>query len=180
MIERLVPQNRRAERGYSLVEVLVSAGVLGGVLLSISSMFVAGTQSVRSGRDMTRATTIASSAIEEAMTLPFELVYGLTGAERTLATSSWNTSLAIPALTGSPEDVLLMTALLNSWTAQVEGELGSGVLTYRVDGIVRPPTPGNPHAEPYNEATYLRLTITVSWLESRGREREVVFEALVT
>lgn len=179
MIASLPQKNRRAERGYSLIEVLVAAGVLGGVLLSISSMFVAGTQSVRSGRDMTRATTIASSAMEEVMTLPFELVYGLTGADRTMETSSWDTTLPVPALSGSAEDVLLMTALLDSWAAQVEDELAQGELSYRVDGINRPPTPGNPLVEPYNQATYLRVTITVTWVESRGRQRHVAFEGLV-
>jgi len=83
-------------------------------------------------------------------------------------------------LTGSTEDVLLMTALLDSWAAQVEDELASGELSYRVDGVVRPPTPsGNDHLESYNEATYLRVTIKVAWIESRGRNREVVFEGLV-
>ena len=170
----------RAERGYSLVEVLVSAGVLGGVLLSISTMFIAGTQSVRSGRDLTRATTIANSAVEDVLTLPYELVYAMTGADRTAETSQWTSDDPIPSLSGNMDDVLLMTEMLESWREQVQTELGDGLLTYRVDGIVRLPSESDDGLEAYNQSTFLRVTVTVAWTESRGRRRHVVFEALVT
>ncbi len=171
--------NRPADRGYSLIEVMIAAGILGGVLISISSMFIAGTQSVRSGRDMTRATTIASSAMEDVMTLPFDLVYSLTGADRSAETGVWDTTLPIPVLSGSAEDVFLMTTLLDSWAEQVESELGSGELTYQVDGIVRLPSAGVEDLGSFNESTYLRVRITVTWIESRGRNRHVTFEGLV-
>lgn len=180
MTPRKADRTPRSERGYSLVEVLVSAGVLGGVLLSISTMFIAGTQSVRSGRDLTRATTIASSATEDVLTLPYELVYGITGADRSAETSGWTTDDPIPPLSGSMDDVALMTEMLESWREQVQTELAQGRLTYRVDGIVRLPSASDDGLQSYNEATFLRVTIRVEWSETRNRRRHVVFEALAS
>lgn len=60
------PVRRHAgESGMTLVEVLVALAVLAGVLISVASLFVLGGQRVRSGRELTQGTTIASDILEE-------------------------------------------------------------------------------------------------------------------
>lgn len=56
---------RRRERGMTLVEILIALGILAGVLVSVASLFVLGGQRVKSGRQMTEASTIASDILEE-------------------------------------------------------------------------------------------------------------------
>ena len=56
---------RRSERGMTLVEVLIALGILSGVLVSVASLFVLGGQRVKSGRQMTEATAIATDILEE-------------------------------------------------------------------------------------------------------------------
>ena len=55
----------RDENGYSLVEVLVAASLLLGVLLAIMGMFVYGGRSVNAGKLMTKASAIAGDVLEE-------------------------------------------------------------------------------------------------------------------
>lgn len=55
---------RGAQAGMTLAEVVVALGVLAGVLVSVASLFVLGGQRVKSGREMTEATTIAGDILE--------------------------------------------------------------------------------------------------------------------
>ena len=50
--------HRRTQAGYSLIECLLAGALLSGVLVSISGLFIVGTNSVKSGRELTKATTI--------------------------------------------------------------------------------------------------------------------------
>ena len=176
MPTRTVPA-RRAIRGYSLVEVLIASALLAGVLLSISSMFILGSQSVRSGRDLTLATTLANSAMEESLALPFELVWGITGATSTQPTMTWDTDQPTPAYVGAPQDVLLWSSIVDAWREEAQG-LQDGRLTIRVDGIERLPTELQAGLAPYVDSIYLRITITVAWTEMGRRHRDVTFEGL--
>ena len=62
--ERRATERRRSERGMTLVEVLVALGILAGVLVSVASLFALGGQRVKSGRQMTEASAIASGILE--------------------------------------------------------------------------------------------------------------------
>jgi prepilin-type N-terminal cleavage/methylation domain-containing protein len=55
----------RKDRGYSLVEILIAIAILGTVLLSIMTLFVFGRRNVYSGRQMTRATSVATHVMED-------------------------------------------------------------------------------------------------------------------
>lgn len=63
-----------AQRGMTLVEVLVALAILAGVLVSVASLFVLGGQRVKSGREMTEATTIAADIMEELVQYGDQLV----------------------------------------------------------------------------------------------------------
>jgi prepilin-type N-terminal cleavage/methylation domain-containing protein len=56
---------RKIERGYSLVEVLIAMAILGTVLMSIITLFMFGRRNVYSGRQMTRATSVATHVVED-------------------------------------------------------------------------------------------------------------------
>lgn len=56
---------RHGEKGYSLVEVLVSMGLLAGVMVAVCSMFVLGGTYVKAGRQLTTATSLAQDMLED-------------------------------------------------------------------------------------------------------------------
>ena len=70
-------QRRREEAGYSLIEVLAASVLLAGVLISIMTMFIYGGQNINSGKLMTKATSIATDALEEFRRLNYVQCYGL-------------------------------------------------------------------------------------------------------
>lgn len=166
------------EAGYSLIECLLAAGLLTGVLVSISGLFILGTSSVKSGRELTKATTVANSCMEQVMSMPFESVYGLAGAIGSGQTANWSTNNANPTFTGTSEDVAEWTSIINAWRTTVRSQLMLGELTFKVDGMGRLPAGGDPGLVPYVDAQFLRVIVTVSWSERNGRRRSVTFEEI--
>lgn len=55
----------RDERGFSLVEVIIALGLLAGVLVTISGLFVVGTKQVKSGRTSSEALAVAKEIQED-------------------------------------------------------------------------------------------------------------------
>ncbi|MGH9456755.1 MAG: type IV pilus modification PilV family protein [Thermoanaerobaculia bacterium] len=62
-------QRRTSQSGYNLVEVLVAMGLLASVLISIVTLFVMGRKNVYSGKQMTRAVSVATSVNEDLIPL---------------------------------------------------------------------------------------------------------------
>ena len=176
--QRNAPATRRAEDGYSLIECLVAAALLTGVLVSISGLFILGTNSVKSGRELTKATTVANSCMEQVMAWPFEQVYAFAGAVGTEQTKTWSTNSANPTYTGSATDIATWTALANQWRTDVRAQLMAGEITYKVDGMGRLPTNSDAGLIAYQDAQFLRVTVTVTWQERNKRRRSVTFEEM--
>lgn len=63
------------EGGFSLIEVIVALALLAAVLLTISGLFIQGGQSVNTGRDLTEATSLATSVLEEMDKWAFTQLY---------------------------------------------------------------------------------------------------------
>src|SRR5262245_37558773 len=59
------------QRGFSLIEVLISLGVLTGVIMAIASMFVLARTNVNSGKQLTEATSIAQDILEDVNKLSY-------------------------------------------------------------------------------------------------------------
>jgi type II secretory pathway pseudopilin PulG len=173
------PKNARREAGYSLIETLLAAGLLAFILVSVSGLFIVGTQNVKSGREMTKATTVANSAMEQVLAWPFEKVYGFPGGVAADSTKQWSTDLANPATTGSAQDMADWAAIADAWRAEVRQQLQGGKLTYKVDGIARLPTALDPGLTSFANAQFLRVTVTVEWVERKQRRRHVTFEEIV-
>lgn len=63
------------ERGFSLIEVIIALALLAAVLLTISGLFIQGSQSVNSGRDLTEATSLATNILEDMDKWAFTQLY---------------------------------------------------------------------------------------------------------
>jgi hypothetical protein len=173
---RHAPRRRRSA-GYSLVECLIATGLMTGVVVSISGLFIVGSRSVKSGRELTKATAIANTAMEQCIGWNYEKVYGFPGGIGTDQTKTWDTSLANPSWTGSADDVADMTSTATEWRARVR-ELQQGLLRYKVDGLARLPNGTDPGLTSFVGADFARVTVTVEWNEGR-RRRQVSFEEIV-
>jgi hypothetical protein len=160
------------------VECLLASALLAGVLIAISGLFILGTKSVQSGRELTKATTIANSAMEQVMSWPFASVYGFAGAIGADTTKTFTTALANPVYTGDANDVAEWGTIADAWRADVQEQLHEGEVTYRVDGVGRLPDGVDPGLVSYLEAPFLRVTVTVWWTEGGGRRRHVTFEEI--
>jgi Tfp pilus assembly protein PilV len=179
MAPMTLPRTPRADSaGYSLIECLLAMALLTAVLLSISGLFILGSNNVKSGRELTKATTIANSCMEQTMSWPYDEAFGFSGATSTGLTTTWDTNSANPTYTASTTDAAAWGAIADQWRTDVRSQLMNGKITYKVDGMGRLPTSTDPGRVAYKDAQFLRVTITVSWQERNKRTRSVVFEEM--
>lgn len=136
----------RAPAGMTLIEVLIAVGILAGVLISTASLFVLGGQRVKSGREMTEATTIASDILESLNSAGFQ--------QLTTLFPSCTTA------TGCTVRTDVDTYASSQWQATISGSLyqGHGEITLTpIGGTVTPPT--------FTSGEGLRLRIRILWTE---------------
>ena len=68
----LAPAERRhAARGYTIIETVIAAGVFSFGVLALVPLFVRGTLSTTVASQLTQATTLAESKLDQLLTLPF-------------------------------------------------------------------------------------------------------------
>jgi type II secretory pathway pseudopilin PulG len=144
-------RHQRAERGFSLIEVILAIGIMAGVLISISSMFVLGGRQVKGGKTMTEATVLAHDLMEEFDSASFTGLYTGLGAAGTDTTKT-----VLSTTGGSP---------IAAWQAEIDGKLENGVAEVNI----LPIGPGTPD---FATADGIKLTVTVSWSEL-GRAQSV-------
>ena len=144
-------RRRQAEQGFNLVEVILAMGILAGVLISISSMFVLGGRQVKGGKTMTEATVLAHDLMEEFDSASFTGLYTGLGAAATDTTHTVSSTVV-----SSP---------INAWQAEIERKLENGSATVNI----LPIGAGTPN---FGTADGIKLTVTVSWNEL-GRAQSV-------
>ena len=144
-------RRRQAEQGFNLIEVILAIGILAGVLVSISSMFVLGGRQVKSGRTMTEATVLAHDLMEEFDSASFTGLYTGLGAAATDTTKT-----VASDGTGSP---------IAAWQPEIARKLEGGSATVNI----LPIGAGTPD---FGTADGIKLTVTVSWNEL-GRAQSV-------
>src|SRR5262245_20090629 len=66
---------RSSESGFNLIEVVIALALLAAVLLTISGLFIQGSQSVNTGRDLTEATSLATDILEQMDKWAFSQLY---------------------------------------------------------------------------------------------------------
>jgi len=148
----------RADAGMTLIEVLIAVGILAGVLVSVASLFVLGGQRVKSGREMTEATTIASDILESLNSAGFDQL-----------TTLFPTCAATTGCTVRTDVDGYASA---QWQATISGSLyqGYGEITLTpVGGTVTPAT--------FASGEGLRLRVRILWSEGTNT-RSIAVESL--
>ena len=154
--------NARREMGYSLVEVLVSLGLMAGVMVAVCSMFVLGGTYVKAGKELTEATALAQDMMEDINKQSYTGLYLL------LQTGTPDPNLQVTTsdtrVSGSVAD--------NLWGNNIRTKLwkGYGVVTMKpIGGTVTPAT--------FATAEGIRVTVNLAWSELR-RNRSVKVESV--
>jgi type II secretory pathway pseudopilin PulG len=142
----------------TLVEVLIAVGILAGVLVSVASLFVLGGQRVKSGRELTEATTTASDILESLNNSGYDQLITL------FPSCTVNTGCTVRT------DV--DTYASSQWQAAISGSLYKGygeIMLTPVGGTVTPPT--------FVSGEGLRLRVRILWTEGTNI-RSVAVESL--
>ena len=145
------------ERGFSLVEVIIAIGVLAGVLVSISSMFILGGRQVKTGKTITEATTICHDIMETFDQKSFVGLYKDFGAADTDSSVSVSSTTAL--------------SKLNPWQAEITRKLDGGSATALIEAV------GTGSPTQFKDAVAVKLTITTNWTEL-GRPQTVTITTL--
>ncbi len=166
---------RSREAGYSLVEVIVSLGILTGVIVAIASMFVLAQSNVKSGRLMTEATSIAQDIMEDINKLSYNGIQQTFGSGTSLTTLNSFTTCTdvvstIPACdtTGEVVGKYANTQYQNI----IKSHLWKGYASIKLQPIGGVPKPAT-----FASGEALRVTVEVHWTELR-RSRSVTVEGV--
>ncbi len=159
---RLAGKAAGTERGFSLVEVIIALGLLTAVLVAIGSMFVLGQSSVRSGREMTEATSIAQHILEDVNKLSYNgLNVFFVGAQN------------LNTLTSYTADTRVSGSYAQSqYKALIDDKLFKGYAL-----IVLQPIGGNVKPAVWATGEAIRITVTVYWTELR-KNRSLAMETV--
>ncbi|HEY3175595.1 MAG TPA: hypothetical protein VGK94_07530 [Candidatus Polarisedimenticolia bacterium] len=153
---------RKGEKGYSLIEILVSLGLMAGVMVAICSMFVLGGTFVKSGRQLTQATALGQDIMEDINKQSYTGLYLL------LQGASPD-----PNAQSVTSDTRVSASVANAqWGSDIRTKLyqGYGVVTMTpVGGTVTPPT--------FSTGEAIRIDVTLGWKELR-RDRSVKLEGI--
>ena len=152
----------KSQGGYSLVEIVISLGLLTGVLVAIASMFVLGQSSVNSGRKLTEATSLGQHIMEDINELSY------TGLQ-TFFVGAQN----LNTLTLYTAD----TRVGGSYAATQYQGLITGKLFKGYALIELRPIGGNVKPAVWATGEAMRITVTVYWAELR-RNRSVTIEGV--
>ncbi len=79
---------------FTLIEVVVAAGIIGTVLLALTGVFLTSYTNVDYGGRVTRATEYAHQKAEDLRNTPFDTLAGGSDVPETAFTRSWTVSMA--------------------------------------------------------------------------------------
>jgi prepilin-type N-terminal cleavage/methylation domain-containing protein len=151
----------RDERGFSLVEVIIALGLLAGVLVTISGLFVVGTKQVKSGRTSSEALAVAKEIQEDMYGWGYSQLWGMFGYDGQAATYTVDTRSC---------------AACDAWQATLAKKLGpSAYASIKIDSIANAVGALQNFADASGAilAKAVRVSVTVDWTEVPGRERSV-------
>ncbi len=147
---------RNGERGFSLVEVVIALGLLAGVLIAISGLFVIGGKQVKSGRTSSEALSVGRTILEEMNRWGFQQTYGAFGSTYDGATTSYS----IDTRTNT---------FASKWQSTLTEKLRNSYATILIESLGPSSTPPN-----LNASRAIRVLVTVFWDEGpRHRSAQV-------
>lgn len=146
------------QKGFSLVEVILALGLLGGVMVAISSMFIIGGRSVKSGKEMTEALSVAQDIMEEIKSFSYRSTFQEFG--------------GTPTDTGVTSDSTTPGDPAEQWQPVIDSKLHEGRAVIQIVPVGGPDTPPE-----LGSADYLQVRVTVEWTEG-PRSRSVSLQTL--
>ena len=152
---------RRGEAGFSLVEVILALGLLAGVLIAISGLFVVGAKQVKSGRTSSEAVAVSKEIQED--------IYGWGYAQlwRTFGYDGQAVSYTVDTRS---------CGACTDWQTTLAAKLGpSAHATIEIDSVANAAGTTSNFADASGNilAKTVRVSVTVSWTEVPGRARSV-------
>ena len=171
-------RNRRSEAGFNLIEVLVAVAITGVVILSIMTLFFLGRRNVYSGKQTTKANSVATRVLEDLSSMSAADVVSNFGIDD-------DTTLADRTILGTafPQSVLRDTSGTIDNTTDPSGYLARWqtllpATEFRGGKIQLIITPANPtdNTSPVSTAQVVRVRGIVYWTEGH-RDRTVVFDS---
>lgn len=173
--------NRRNERGYNLVEVLIAMALLGTVLMSILTLFVFGRRNVYSGKQITKATAVTTQILEDLQPLSvtnlnkyFKIDSSTTTGSATVGGVTYSNAV-VRSTTDLSKDYTTETnspLYLTRWKAMMPAaNMSKGKVTLLIfpDDIK---TTGN-----VTTAAIVRIRVVTEWTEAR-RQRSVTADVV--
>ncbi|HYH08670.1 MAG TPA: type II secretion system protein [Thermoanaerobaculia bacterium] len=172
-----IANDRRGQRGYNLVEVLIAMALLGTVILSISTLFYMGRRNVYSGKQMTKVSAVATRVMEDLSAMSaddvltnFNIPSNATLGTNTVAGTTYAGSIV--RRTSSFTATNDPGGYLAQWVALLGSqEMSAGNVTLII-------TPANPSdaTDVIDTAQTIRVRAVVEWREER-RRRNAVYES---
>ena len=147
------------ERGFSLVEVVIALGLLAGVLITISGLFVVGAKQVKSGRTSSEAVALGKEIQEDMYGWGYSQLWGKFGYDGQAATYRVDTRTS---------------GACGAWQTTLATKLGpSAYATIEVQSVANATGTTNDFADASGNilAKTVRVSVTVNWTEVPGRER---------
>jgi len=149
------------ERGFSLVEVVIALGLLAGVLITISGLFVVGAKQVKSGRTSSEALAVAKEIHEDLYGWGYSRLWGMFGYDGQAATYTVDTRASVACA---------------GWQTTLATKLGpSAYANIMVDSVANATGAVDNFADASGNilAKTVRVSVTVHWTEVPGRTRSV-------
>ena len=149
------------DRGFSLVEVVLAMGLLAGVLIATSGLFIVAGKQVKSGRTSSEALAVAKEIHEDMVGWGYSQLWGMFGYDGQASTYTVDTRTS---------------AACAGWQATLASKLGpsafASILLQSVDSVGGGAT-NFADASGNVLARAVRVSVTVNWLEVPGRARSV-------
>ena len=154
---------RNDAHGFSLIEVIIALGLLAGVLISVSGLFILGGRSVKSGRTSSEALAAGREIVEEMNSWSFSQLWSEFGFDGRAKTYTVNTSTC-------------GTTDCTGWQTALVQKLGTSArATVQIDSVAQGAlaVPDFVDISGVVTAKNVRLTVTVLWTQVGGRNRTV-------
>ncbi|MEE9217916.1 MAG: type II secretion system protein [Acidobacteriota bacterium] len=138
------------ENGFSLIEVMVSLGLLAGVMVAVSSLFIFGGRQVQSGKKMTEAYSVGHDIMEEIERMTYQQAYMYflpAGGDPTV-------------LTNYTVDTKTAGNNATAFQPYIDGKLHNGVASIKAEGLDVAGV-----LTTLDTSVALRITVTVEWDE---------------
>jgi prepilin-type N-terminal cleavage/methylation domain-containing protein len=177
MKQKLATLSRRSrDAGFSLAEVIVAVALLGVILLALFALLTSGVQRAYSGKKTTQATMIAQAVMEQANVYEPHLLFdGLDVTTSDPVTLEWerDSSGTTPDDEGPGDSARTQR---NAWRNMLAtADLPANDQHHAILSVTVTPLP---EGETYEDATLIRLEVSLTWNEWGKRPREVRLQSI--